>query len=117
MAAMYRHPLLVCLLGVCAVLVNTISCEAQVPNSSNQTWPAYQTPTPLPTVAPELVRKAFMNCLLEVDRTEDSISGSAKARKAEAETQRIFCENRKRECGVKKDGIDCRTFVEEFTAE
>lgn len=105
------------MLCVAAILARADSCVAQVPDSAGQMLPAYQTPTPLPTVAPELVRKAFMNCLLEVDRTEDSISSSAKARKAEAETQRLFCENRKRECGVKKDGIDCRTFVEEFTAE
>ncbi len=91
--------------------------EAQTNTPASQSWQAYSTPTPLPTVAPEMVRKAYMNCLLESDRTEDTTSLASKARRLEVETQRRFCDNRKRDCTSKKDGADCRTFVEEFAAE
>jgi hypothetical protein len=97
--------------------VSGVNSEAQTTATPDQDWQPYSTPTPLPTVAPEMVRKAYMNCLLEVDKTEDSVFSSRKARRAEADTQRLFCDNRKKECTAKRDGVDCRTFVEEFTAE
>jgi hypothetical protein len=58
-----------------------------------------------------------MNCLLEADTTSESITLNRTARKAEAQTKLLFCENRKRDCIAKKDGPDCRTFVEEFAEE
>ncbi len=78
--------------------------------------PVRTTPTPLPTVAPEDVRKAYMNCLFEVDKAEQSASLNRRARQAEAMNQLTFCENRKKDCSLRKDGADCRVFVEEFAA-
>ncbi len=91
--------------------------ETETGATPSQDWKPYSTPTPLPTVAPEMVRKAYMNCLLEIDRTEESMELNRKARRVEVETQRQFCDNRKKECTLKKDGLDCRTFVEEFSEE
>jgi hypothetical protein len=109
--------LFACILVVIGLVTSSLVLEAQTSATPGQDWQPYATPTPLPTVAPEMVRKAYMNCLLEIDRTEDSLELSHKARRAEVETQRLFCDNRKKDCTAKKDGLDCRTFVEEFTEE
>lgn len=96
------------LLAVCS------SLHAQTPTAIVDEWMT-PTPTAVPTVAPEAVRKAYMNCLFEVDKTQESLLGHATARKAETATQLSFCENRKKDCLAKKDGLECRTFVEEFS--
>jgi hypothetical protein len=75
------------------------------------------TPTALPAVAPEAVRKAYMNCLLEVDRIGQELITNQKAREEESRMQLKFCENRKKECSLNRDSAECRTFVEEFASE
>jgi len=57
-----------------------------------------------------------MNCLNEVDRTLAGLEQYAKhkAVKAEGDSQRAFCANRKRDCQEKPHSAECRTFVEEF---
>jgi hypothetical protein len=73
--------------------------------------------TPVVEVSPEMVRKAYMNCLLEVDKTGESLIGHGKAREAESKSQLRFCDNRKKDCGVNRNAPECRTFVEEFATE
>jgi len=109
--------LVLCICVVCSGVVTIARFEAQADAASSKSWQEYSTPTPPPTIAPEMIRKAYMNCLLESDRTEDTASLASKARRLEVETQRRFCDNRKRDCTAKRDGADCRTFVEEFAAE
>ena len=79
------------------------------------------TPTSQPAtdtaVSPEMARKAYMNCLLEVDKTGESLIGKGKAREAESKSQLQFCDNRKKDCGANPNSPECRTFVEEFAAE
>jgi hypothetical protein len=62
------------------------------------------------------ISRAYMNCLIEVDKTMSVLAGHAnlKAVHAEADSQRAFCENRKRDCRVKLDSPECRTFISEF---
>lgn len=74
------------------------------------------TPTALPTVSPEAVRKAYMNCLLEVDRIGQELITNQRAREEESRTQLKFCENRKKECALNRNSAGCRTFVEEFAS-
>jgi hypothetical protein len=60
--------------------------------------------------------RAYMNCLIEVDKTMAALSGNAdlKAVRIEAQSQRAFCDNRKRDCQAKRDSAECRTFISEF---
>lgn len=57
-----------------------------------------------------------MNCLIEVDRTMSKLAGvtNVRAVRAEAESQRAFCANRKRDCTANAESAECRIFVEEF---
>jgi hypothetical protein len=61
--------------------------------------------------------KVYMNCLIEVDRTLSVLARHAKhkAVESEAESQRAFCANRKRDCQERPQSAECRTFVEEFS--
>ncbi|MFN4895336.1 MAG: hypothetical protein ACK5GN_05995 [Pseudomonadota bacterium] len=68
----------------------------------------------------EDVSRAYMNCLIEADKTLAGLAGQVevKALRAESESQRAFCNNRKRDCVTDARSAECRTFVEEFrTAE
>lgn len=60
--------------------------------------------------------RAYMNCLIEVDKTMSVLAGNSniKAVRAESQSQRAFCENRKRDCLSKIDSAECRTFISEF---
>lgn len=63
------------------------------------------------------IGRAYMNCLIEVDNTlaELALKAKQKALKSEAESQRAFCANRKRDCLVRSTSPECRTFIEEFS--
>ncbi len=60
--------------------------------------------------------RAFMNCLIEVDKTMSVLASNSnnKAVRAETKSQRAFCENRKRDCLAQIDSPECRTFISEF---
>jgi len=62
------------------------------------------------------ISKVYMNCLNDVDKTISVLAGRAKIRavQSEAESQRAFCANRKRDCKERPNSPECRTFVEEF---
>ena len=64
----------------------------------------------------EAISKAYMNCLIEVDRSMAELMrhANAKAVRAESKSQRAFCENRKKECKETPDSAGCSTFLEEF---
>ncbi len=113
--AFVRAVLVVCLiLAACEVTgFNSLAPICMAQTSMLET----PSPTALPTTPPESVRKAYMNCLLEVDRLDQELIANQKARDEESRTQLKFCENRKKECSLNKDGAECRTFVEEFASE
>lgn len=62
------------------------------------------------------ISRAYMNCLIEVDRTmaELSVKANTKAVRAEAESQKAFCANRKKDCKEAPTSAGCRVFLEEF---
>lgn len=62
------------------------------------------------------ISRAYMNCLIEVDKTMAVLAGHAnlKAVRAESQSQRAFCENRKRDCLGHQNSSECRTFIAEF---
>lgn len=68
------------------------------------------------TVTPDELSKVYMNCLIEVDRTLAGLAKHAKSKavQSEAQSQRAFCMNRKRDCQDRPQTVECRTFVEEF---
>ncbi len=96
---------------VCHVALSVTRSDAQV-----HPWQTPQT-TPLPDVTEEGVRKAYMNCLLEVDKVQEEDSFSRKAREEESRSRLKFCDNRKKDCSLQRQSADCRTFVEEFASE
>lgn len=109
-------------LSLLLVFASLVSTTVQAQSNSIVAADAEQptlraTATPLPTIAPAAIRKAYMNCQLDVDETKETSSLSSKVRRIEAETKMAFCENRRRDCSLKKDGPDCRTFVEEFAED
>ena len=88
--------------------VDSLSAQEVIPTAQ----PATDT-----AVSPQMARKAYMNCLLEVDKTGESLIGKGKAREAESKSQLQFCDNRKKDCGTNPNSPECHTFVEEFAAE
>jgi hypothetical protein len=64
----------------------------------------------------EQISKAYMNCLIEVDKTLSVLAGNTnlKAVRSEAESQRAFCVNRKRDCVTGPTSSECQTFIDEF---
>lgn len=91
-------------------LVRTDLLRAQEPEVTPKTAPDA-------SVSPEMARKAYMNCLLEVDKTGESLIGKGKAREAESKSQLQFCDNRKKDCSANLNSPECRTFIEEFASE
>ena len=81
---------------------------------SPETSTTVSPPVITPEVSVEEVNKAYMNCLLEADRALESFSGNFRARDHESKLQLKLCENRKRDCSLKRGSADCRAFVEEF---
>jgi hypothetical protein len=62
------------------------------------------------------ISKAYMNCLIDVDSTIAELAKKAEAKvvQYEMESQRGFCEKRKRGCNKDSTAADCQTFMEEF---
>lgn len=112
-------------LGVTAIGCLTTLCLAHDPttadNPATKASPAEVSATGPESaleagVTPEELSKVYMNCLIEVDRTLATLARHAKGRavQSEAESQRAFCANRKRDCQENPQSAECRTFVEEF---
>jgi hypothetical protein len=72
---------------------------------------------PKPSIPTEAdLSRAYMNCQIEVDRSISALVGhtNVKAVRVESQSQRAFCENRKRDCLARRDSSECRTFIAEF---
>ncbi len=86
--------------------------------------PDVVTPSPVveaqatPGVSQAMIDKAYMNCLLEVDRIADSFSkAKSKIGDHEAKSQQLICNNRKRDCAQSPESLDCRNFIDEYALE
>lgn len=81
-----------------------------------QTTPQQATKQDSKKITSEDISKAYMNCLIEVDKTMSNLAGvtNLKAVRVEVESQRTFCANRKRDCIVNPESAECGIFVEEF---
>jgi hypothetical protein len=113
----WRLLLIVTLVALAVTLVNS-RLEAQskqIASSSART--SSQEPQEKSASATQAdLSRAYMNCLIEVDKTMSALAGQAKlkALQIESESQRAFCDNRRRDCLSQLDSPECRTFISEF---
>jgi hypothetical protein len=84
--------------------------------TARQKTPEQATQQDSNTITSEEISKAYMNCLIEVDKTMSNLAEvtNLKAVRVEVESQRTFCANRKRDCIINPESAECGIFVEEF---
>jgi glycerate-2-kinase len=101
-------------LFVGALFVADIACASPEVIATSPAVEAQATPG----VSQAMIDKAYMNCLLEVDRITDSFSkAKSKIGDYEAKSQQLICNNRKRDCAQSLDSLDCRNFIDEYALE